>query len=64
MAYIKFLEVPLRCPNCGVTRVALGMGQHTSLRDSLDGELPTLVYNGECPDCGMKMDIDKRLADL
>lgn len=61
MAYIKLLDVPLRCPNCGVTRVALGMGQHTSLRHSLDGELPTLMYDGRCPDCGLRMEIDHKL---
>jgi|GEM_PF-4849062 len=63
MTYIKLLDVPLRCPNCGVTRVALGMGQHTSVRSSLDGELPTLAYNNRCPDCGLTMDVDQRLKD-
>jgi rubredoxin len=61
MAYIKLLDVPLKCPNCGVTRVALGMGQHTSVRSSLEGELPTVSYDDRCPDCGLKMDVDKDL---
>jgi len=61
MAYIKLLDVPLRCPNCGVTRVALGMGQHTSIRSSLDGELPMVAYDDRCPDCGLRMDVDERL---
>jgi ribosomal protein S27AE len=64
MAYIKFLSVPLKCPRCGVTRVATGMGQHTSLRDSLDGEQPIMTYADICPDCGDRMEIDERLKDL
>jgi predicted RNA-binding Zn-ribbon protein involved in translation (DUF1610 family) len=61
MAYIKLLDVPLKCPRCGVTRVALGMGQFTSLRDSLDGERMTLSYPNLCPDCGDPMDIDPKV---
>ncbi|BAI61172.1 hypothetical protein MCP_1100 [Methanocella paludicola SANAE] len=61
MAYIKLLDVPLKCSQCGVTRVALGMGQNTSLRSRLDGELPTVTYDDRCPDCGTHMDIDESL---
>lgn len=64
MAYIKLLNVPLKCSQCGVTRVALGMGQNTSLRSRLDGELPTITYDDMCPDCGKHMDIDEALRHL
>lgn len=64
MSYIKFLDVPLKCPQCGITRVALGMGQNTSLRSSLDGELPVMTYADICPDCGIKMDVDERLKNV
>jgi hypothetical protein len=63
MAYIKLLDVPLKCTKCGVTRVALGMGQNSSLRHHLDGELPTLTYDDRCPDCGNAMKIDEHLRD-
>jgi DNA-directed RNA polymerase subunit RPC12/RpoP len=64
MAYIKLLDVPLKCPRCGITRVALGMGQNSSLRSRLDGELPAVTYDDRCPDCGDRMNIDERLRDL
>ncbi len=63
MTYIKLLDVPLKCSRCGVTRVALGMGQNTTLRSRLDGELPTIMYDDRCPDCGMHMDVDESLRD-
>jgi len=64
MAYIKLLDVPLKCSRCGITRVALGMGHNTSLRSRLDGELPAITYDNRCPDCGEHMDIDESLRDL
>jgi len=64
MSYIKLLDVPLKCPKCGVTRVAVGMGQNTSIRSRLDGELPVITCDDRCPDCGDKMNYDRQLKDL
>ena len=64
MPYIKLLDVPLKCPKCGITRVAIGMKENTSLRSSLDGKQPTLAHAGICPDCGEIMEIDERLKNL
>lgn len=64
MAYIRLLDVPLKCSKCGITRVALGMGQNTSLRSHLDGEVPTVMYDDRCPDCGDHMHADDRFRDL
>jgi ribosomal protein S27AE len=64
MAYIKLLDVPLKCPKCGITRVALGMGLNSSLRTNLDGELPTISYNDRCPDCGEGMQVDGHLKNV
>lgn len=61
MAYIKLLDVPLKCGKCGITRVALGMGQNTSLRSRLDGEPPVVSYDDRCPDCGGRMSVDEQL---
>jgi hypothetical protein len=64
MSYIKLLDVPLKCPKCGITRVAMGMKMNTSLRSSLDGERPSVECAGVCPDCGEIMEIDERLKNL
>lgn len=64
MSYIKLLDAPLKCPKCGITRVAMGMKTNTSLRSSLDGERPSVAYAGVCPDCGETMEIDERLNNL
>lgn len=54
----------MKCPKCGITRVALGMGQYTSLRSSLDGEPMRLSFYNECPDCGDRMETDENLKNL
>ncbi|HTY91545.1 MAG TPA: hypothetical protein VMC84_10245 [Methanocella sp.] len=64
MAYIKLLGVPMKCPKCGVTRVAIGMGQNSSLRSHLDGELPRVIYDDRCPDCGDHMSVDEKFRGL
>lgn len=64
MPYIKLLNVPLKCPKCGITRVAMGMKQNTSIRSSIEGELPAMAYAGICPDCGEIMEIDEQLKNL
>jgi predicted RNA-binding Zn-ribbon protein involved in translation (DUF1610 family) len=64
MPYIKLLDVPLKCPKCGVTRVAVGMGQYSSLRSHLEGEPMKLSFYNACPDCGDRMEIDEHLNKL
>ncbi len=64
MPYIKLLNVPLKCPKCGITRVAMGMKQNTSIRSSIEGEQPAMAYAGICPDCGEIMEIDEQLKNL
>ncbi len=64
MAYIKLLDVPLKCPRCGVTRVALGMGQNASPRGNPGGKPPTLAYDDRCPDCGDRMQADPTLRTI
>ena len=64
MPYIKIIGVPLKCSKCGVSRVAIGMGQNSSLRSRLDGETPEIVYDDKCPDCGDRMSVDEKLKNL
>jgi len=54
----------MKCPKCGVTRVAIGMGQNSSLRSHLDGELPRVIYDDRCPDCGDHMSVDEKFRGL
>lgn len=64
MHNIKLLNVPLKCPKCGITRVAMGMKQNTSIRSSIGSEQPSIAYAGICPDCGEILEIDEQLKNL
>ncbi len=61
MHYIKLLNVPLKCPKCGITRVAMGMKQNLLLQN---GQMPSEASTGICPDCGEIMEIDEQLRNL